>query len=45
MKHLTRVSVAKAADDNTVDVQALLSLVFQFVLDMVNLIKGTTPAD
>ena len=37
MKHLTRVSVAKAADKVTIDVGAILSLVFAFVIDLLEL--------
>jgi len=37
MKHLTRVSVAKAADDFTIDVTAILQLVFNFIIDLLEL--------
>ena len=42
MKHLTRVSVAKAVDF-TIDVEAILARIFAFILDMLELTgKGST---
>ena len=42
MKHLMRVSVAKAADP-TIDVTAILQLVFNFIIDLLELTgKGQT---
>ena len=44
MKHLTRVSVAKADDDFTIDVSAILELIFAFIIDLLGLTgKGDTP--
>jgi len=43
MKHLTRVSVAKAADNVTIDVEAILARIFAFILDILELTgKGAT---
>ena len=45
MKHLTRVSVGKAADDSTIDVTAILQLVFNFIIDLLDVLgKGSTTA-
>ena len=39
MKHLSRVTVGKAATDNGPDVAAVLAAIFAFVLDILE-IKG-----
>lgn len=39
MKHLTRITVARATTNNDSDVQGILSQVFAFVLDVID-VKG-----
>ncbi len=36
MKHLSRVTVVKAATDNSSDADAILSRIFAFVLDVID---------